>query len=109
MNKKAERHIHLNMALIGGFFGGFAVINHMDLLASAQTSNLISLALILVGRSSAEALARVGALGIYILALALTVMVPRILKWNNQLASIAIDVLALISLAFAIRSSVVSP
>ena len=100
MNKKAERHIHLNMALIGGFFGGFAVINHMDLLASAQTSNLISLALILVGRSSAEALARVGALGIYILALALTVMVPRILKWNNQLASIAIDVLALISLAF---------
>ena len=100
MNKKAERHIHLNMALIGGFFGGFAVINHMDLLASAQTSNLISLALILVGRSSAEALARAGALGIYILALALTVMVPRILKWNNQLASIAIDVLALISLAF---------
>ena len=88
------------MALIGGFFGGFAVINHMDLLASAQTSNLISLALILVGRSSAEALARVGALGIYILALALTVMVPRILKWNNQLVSIAIDVLALISITF---------
>ena len=100
MNEKTERHIHLNMALIGGFFGGFAVINHLDLLASAQTSNLISLPLILVGRSSEETLARVGALGVYVLGLALTVAVPRILKWNNQLASIAIDVLALISLAF---------
>ena len=100
MNEKAERHIHLNMALVGGFFGGFAVINHMDLLASAQTSNLISLALILVGRSSEETLARVGALGVYILALALTVLIPRILKWNNQLVSIAIDILALFSIAF---------
>ena len=100
MNEKTERHIHLNMALIGGFFGGFAVINHLDLLASAQTSNLISLALILVGRSSEETLARVGALGVYVLGLALTVAVPRILKWNNQLVSIVIDVLALFSVAF---------
>lgn len=100
MNEKAERHIHLNMALIGGFFGGFAVINHMDLLASAQTSNLISLALILVGRSSTETLARFGALGVYVLALALTVVVPRVLKWNNQLVSITLDILALFSIAF---------
>lgn len=99
MNEKTERHIHLNMTLIGGFFGGFAVINHVDLLASAQTSNLISLALILVGRSSTETLARIGALGVYVLALALTVVVPRIFKWNNQLVSIAVDALALISLA----------
>ena len=100
MSEKTERHIHLNMALIGGFFGGFAVINHMDLLASAQTSNLISLALILVGRSSAETLTRFGALLVYILALGLTVAVPRILKWNNQLVSITLDILALISIAF---------
>lgn len=100
MNEKTGRHIHLNMALIGGFFGGFAVINHMDLLASAQTSNLISLALILVGRSSTETLARLGSLGIYVLALVLTVAVPRVLKWNNQLVSIAVDILALISIAF---------
>ena len=88
------------MAFIGGFFGGFAVINHMDLLASAQTSNLIALALIVVGRSSTETLARFGALFIYVLALALTVAVPRILKWNNQLVSITLDILALISIAF---------
>lgn len=100
MNEKTERHIHLNMAFIGGFFGGFAVINHMDLLASAQTSNLIALALIVVGRSSTETLARFGALFIYVLALALTVAVPRILKWNNQLVSITLDILALISIAF---------
>ena len=100
MNEKTERHIHLNMAFIGGFFGGFAVINHMDLLASAQTSNLIALALIVVGRSSTETLARFGALFIYVLALALTVAVPRLLKWNNQLVSIAVDILALISIAF---------
>ena len=100
MNEKAERHIHLNMALIGGFFGGFAVINHLDLLASAQTSNLISLALILAGRSSEETLARLGALGVYTLGLALTVVVPRIFKWNNQLVSIGVDVLALFSVAF---------
>jgi uncharacterized membrane protein YoaK (UPF0700 family) len=99
MNTIAERRIHMNMALIGGFLGGFAVINHNDLLASAQTSNLIALALALAGRTSAEVLTRVGALLVYALAFCLTIWVPRKLKWNNQLVSIAIDILALLTLA----------
>ena len=38
-----ERRLHLNMTLIGGFFGGYAILNHSDLFGSAQTGNMISL------------------------------------------------------------------
>ena len=39
MKLKLQRWIHLNMAVIGGFLGGFAILNHHDLFGSAQTSN----------------------------------------------------------------------
>ena len=37
-----DRWIHFNMAIVGGFLGGFAILNHHELFGSAQTSNLIS-------------------------------------------------------------------
>lgn len=41
-SRDMDRWIHFNMAIVGGFLGGFAILNHHELFGSAQTSNLIS-------------------------------------------------------------------
>ena len=38
-----ERRLHLNMTLLGGFMGGYAVLSHDDFFGSAQTTNMIAL------------------------------------------------------------------
>ena len=38
-----ERHLHLTMTLIGGFMGGYAILNRHDVFGSAQTGNMLSL------------------------------------------------------------------
>jgi len=98
-NRK-QRIIHYTMASVGGFLGGFAILSHHDLLGNAQTSNLISLAISIVGRNPFEALLHAGSLLLYMLGLSLTVLIPRYTKWNLRLCSIAIDALALAILAF---------
>lgn len=45
-----ERRLHLNMTLIGGFMIGYGVINRHDILGSAQTGNMVSLAMDAVGQ-----------------------------------------------------------
>ena len=45
-----ERHLHLTMTLIGGFMGGYAILNRHDVFGSAQTGNMISLAMHLFSR-----------------------------------------------------------
>ena len=46
-----ERRLHLNMTLIGGFMVGYGVINRHDILGSAQTGNMVSLAMDAVGHA----------------------------------------------------------
>ena len=48
-----DRWIHFNMAIVGGFLGGFAILNHHELFGSAQTSNLISVFADLAGHPGA--------------------------------------------------------
>ena len=40
-NVKKEAWLHFCVSSIGGFMGAYAIINHCDLLASSQTSNMI--------------------------------------------------------------------
>lgn len=40
-NIKKEAWLHFCVSSIGGFMGAYAIINHCDLLASSQTSNMI--------------------------------------------------------------------
>lgn len=98
-NKK-ERQMHYLISIIGGFFGGFAMLNHHDLLASAQTSNLISLALAIVGRHPVQMLLHLGAFVLYVTGLALTVLIPKYTRLNLHICSVLIDMAALVSLAF---------
>ena len=35
-SRDMDRWIHFNMAIVGGFLGGFAILNHHELFGSAQ-------------------------------------------------------------------------
>ena len=40
---KRQIELHHAVSAIGGFFGGYTVLNHTDILANAQTGNLMRL------------------------------------------------------------------
>ena len=90
-----ERWIHQNMAVIGGFMGGYAILNHHDLFGSAQTANMISIAMDAAGRLDADFFVRVLGLLVYMAGLASTVILPK-LNINLKLFSVCLDAAALV-------------
>ena len=98
MKETLERWIHLNMCLIGGFIGGFSVLNHSDLFGSAQTANMITIILNILGRNPFEVVIRIVGLMLYVLGLASTVMIPRIFKANMKVVSVFVDAVAIIAI-----------
>ena len=100
MNKDKEtRRIHYAMAVMGGFFGGFAILMHHNLLSNAQTSNMMSLVIGILGRNPWQVLLHAGSLVIYMLGLSLTVLLPRYTKWKLPLCSVVLDGVALVAIA----------
>ena len=96
-----ERHLHLTMTLIGGFMGGYAILNRHDVFGSAQTGNMISLAMDAVGHPDEQWFFRVLALVIYIVSMAATVVIShKISKINQKRLSILIDGAVLLILGF---------
>lgn len=86
-----EVSIHFSMAFTGGFFGAYALLNHCDIFGSSQTANLISLVTGFLGRNPEEILIRLGAAGLYALAIILSVLIPRYLEWDLRFFSIMLD------------------
>ena len=87
-----ERRLHLNMTLIGGFMVGYGVINRHDILGSAQTGNMVSLAMDAVGHADEEWFFRIIALIIYVASVSLTVILShKISKMSQKRLSILID------------------
>ena len=70
-NNRSEVWMHFIMAVCGGFFGGYAIFGRMAVFGSAQTANLIELVGDILGKNTAEAALRLGALVLYVLALSL--------------------------------------
>jgi uncharacterized membrane protein YoaK (UPF0700 family) len=103
--KDLEKCIHLNMALVGGFIGGYAILNHDDLFGSAQTANMITLALEIAGRNRHDFLIRLIGLFIYIAGLCCTVLLPKLFNVNKKLVSVVIDAAALITVALIPEST----
>lgn len=98
MQKRLERWSHLNMALIGGFIGGYAIVNHHDLLGSAQTGNMIALALYVGGMHAIDWLVRLLGMLIYMLGIAIAVLLPKKLEAIKlKRFSILLDMMALLT------------
>lgn len=96
-----ERRLHLNMALIGGFMGGYAILNHHDVFGSAQTANMISLAMDVAGRTDAQWLFRIAGLLIYITGfVAAVVLSHKMTKLHLKRVSILVDALVLFVIGF---------
>ena len=96
-----ERHLHLTMTLIGGFMGGYAILNRHDVFGSAQTGNMISLAMDAVGHPDEQWFFRVLAMVIYIVSMAATVVIShKISKITQKRLSILIDGVVLLIIGF---------
>lgn len=95
MEKKLlQEALHYNMAVVGGIFGGYAVLDWFDNLGSAATSNLIHFVIALVGGNLEEAVIRLGGVGLYFFGAALTVLITRKTKLNVKFISLAISLVA---------------
>lgn len=102
---KICQYIHYNMSVCGGFFGAYAILNFNDILGNAQTSNLIHLALDIIGRDLQGIGIRIIAALFYILGTMLTVLIPGYTKWNVRVVSVLIDVLAILTLPLLAHAS----
>lgn len=76
-NLRPDFYRHLSLSAVGGFFGGYAMLCHSDMLASAQTMNLLELEMGLLRGEPRAVIIHLGALFIYICGTALTVLLPR--------------------------------
>ncbi|MCH5304101.1 MAG: DUF1275 domain-containing protein [Ruminococcus sp.] len=100
MRIKTDNFIHYNMALAGGFFGGFAVCNLGEIFGNAQTLNLISIVYNIFFCDFEKLWLRIAAALLYFLGFMLAVLIPKIFKVRTELISILIDAAAFIILAF---------
>lgn len=99
-SRDMDRWIHFNMAIVGGFLGGFAILNHHELFGSAQTSNLISVFADLAGHPDANFFVRLLGVFIYMFALSLTVILPKFTRLHLPYVSLFIDAMATLIVAF---------
>jgi uncharacterized membrane protein YoaK (UPF0700 family) len=95
-----EVYIHYMMSIIGGFLGGYALLNRCDLFGSAQTSNMIYIVMGLIGKNSGEVLIRIIGLILYSAGLMLTVLIPKYTKLSIHLISVIVDIIAVVMLGF---------
>ena len=95
-----KTYIHYSMSVGAGFFGIYAIFNHIDIFASSQTSNFIHILMGLLGRNWHDMLVRLGAAALYIFAIALSTLLARRTKLNMRLTSIAVNTAAALICTF---------
>lgn len=75
-NDHIDLYRHLAFCVVGGFFGGYAILIHTGIMGNAQTVNLIELLMDCLRADGHGILLHSGALAIYIFATMLTVLLP---------------------------------
>ena len=71
MNSESEvsddfrKKLHCTMAFIGGYIGAYALLNRADVFGNAQTSNLIHVAMSIVGTDFLDLFIRLGGVFLY--------------------------------------------
>ena len=66
IGEKQATRIHYNMALIGGYLGTYGLLTRGGNFPSAQTSNLISIVTLMIGRDPLHLIVRIGALAVIV-------------------------------------------
>lgn len=97
---KTQTAAHHAMALVGGFFGVYALMTRSATFGSSETSNLIYLTIDGLGASLPDFLIRLGATLCYIGGIVFATLIPKFLKkWDVRYLSILIDAAACVLLA----------
>ena len=102
MNTKdmTQTAAHHAMAVVGGFFGVYALMTRSDTFGSSETSNLIFLTIDGLGASFPDFLIRLGATLCYIVGIVFATLMPTYLKWTDlRYLSLLIDFAACLLLA----------
>lgn len=89
------RFLHHNMAAVGGFMGGYAILLRADFFGNAQTANLIYLVFAILGRNVTEVLIRFGAVFLYILGAMTFVFIKNKTSRSTRRIAVGIDALAI--------------
>lgn len=92
--------VHFSVAMVGGFIGAYTLLEHHELFGNAQTSNMIHIAICIVGGSFVELGYRLLNLMMYFLGFACTVVFRRFTKWNLHICSVGINLLTIVLLAY---------
>ncbi len=100
MKESLERYTHFTMSLIGGFFGGFAIINFCDAFGNAQTANMIHTVLAIVGNDFSSVFLRVTGIIIYFLSFALSFVLSKYTRVNRKYVSLFLNLTAVFLVAF---------
>jgi uncharacterized membrane protein YoaK (UPF0700 family) len=95
---KKELYLHSLMCVVGGFFGGYAVLSRSAMLSSAQTLNMIELVISLLGRNYYDFLLRVICFVLYVVGIFLALMVMKKTSFSEQLYSILVDIVGAVVL-----------
>jgi uncharacterized membrane protein YoaK (UPF0700 family) len=95
---KKELYLHSLMCVVGGFFGGYAVLSRSAMFASAQTLNMIEIVLNLLGRDYHEFFLRVICFVLYAAGVFLGLMVMKKTSFSEQRYSILVDVIGAVVL-----------
>lgn len=98
-NSRALRFQHHCVSGIGGFVGTYTIINHHQILATAQTANMIDIVISIFGGNLFDFIVRLGALVIYLFGFFLTLYVPKHTNINIQTLSLIIDALLVVIIA----------
>jgi len=99
--EKTETAAHHAMAMVGGFFGIYALMTRNSTFGSSETSNLIYLTIAGLNGSVSSFLIRLGATLCYIAGIVFATLVPKYLKkLDFRYISILVDVIACLMLAY---------
>ena len=106
MNSESEvsddfrKKLHCTMAFIGGYIGAYALLNRADVFGNAQTSNLIHVAMSIVGTDFLDLFIRLGGVFLYMAGVTLVVIWQKITKISVHYLAVVVDAFAFIMLGF---------
>ncbi len=89
-----------SMCFAGGFIAAYAILNHADFLASAQTANLINIALCITGSNWKELCLRLIAVVIYMAGLSVPVILSKYTHINIKMFCIFVEISMTVLLYF---------
>ena len=98
-NLKIDFYRHLSLSAVGGFFAAYAMLCHTDMLANAQTMNLLSLTIGILDGNPMAVLLHLGSLLLYVVGTMLTVLLPHYLKLNIRILVPIVDIVTAIVLS----------